>query len=78
MSKKILLLYNGSLGPTNQQMIPRYTTHVKEEEHYKISQSAYKVIQPMLLLINCEVRTGKYSYRGFEVRTERIFYGRFN
>ena len=25
----------------------------------------------MLLLTNCEVHTGKYSYRSFEVRTEQ-------
>ena len=26
----------------------------------------------MLLLTNCEVHTGKYSDRGFEVRSEKV------
>ena len=33
--------------------------------------SSYTNYNNMLLLTNCEVRTGKYLDRSFEVRTER-------
>ena len=34
-------------------------------------QKLKKVVRIMLLLTNCEVHTGKYLDRSFEVRTER-------